>query len=229
MPTFKIQVTRIGYAIRFIEVEAVDEPQARRLALETAGNYQFTEHDAEYELADGSCRRGHFHNHSSKNPEGGVRHQADLIHVIFNGGQSDESQGIVSLRQKAWLFYTWGTFSRHHANGDVGVITLGITDSDFKLLLARGDDPNICHDLATWDHVVELLTCPAFRLGERLGGEEFLPIELLVVVKGEATGQPGCTDHADLGGAHRTRVRGAAGAEPLNHLSPSPFNRRKHT
>ena len=72
MPMFKIQVTRIGYATRSIEVEAADEQEAQRIALETAGNHQFTEHDAEYELADGSCRRGHFHNHSSKNPEGGV-------------------------------------------------------------------------------------------------------------------------------------------------------------
>jgi hypothetical protein len=72
MPTFKIQVTRIGYAIRFIEVEAADEQEAQRIALETAGNHQFTEHDAEYELAGGPYRCGHFHNHSSKNPEGGV-------------------------------------------------------------------------------------------------------------------------------------------------------------
>ena len=95
--------------------------------------------------------------------------QPDLIHIIFNGGQSDESQGIVSLRKLRWLFYTWGSFSGHHANGGAGVETLGITDDDFKLLLREGDDPNSYHDLANWDHVVELLTCPAFALHEQIG------------------------------------------------------------
>jgi len=47
--------------------------------------------------------------------------EPDLIHVIFNGGQSDESQGMVSLQKKTWLLYTWGEFSGHHANGDAGV------------------------------------------------------------------------------------------------------------
>jgi hypothetical protein len=115
--------------------------------------------------------------------------ELDLIHIIFNGGQSDESQGMVSLQKKTWLFYTWGKFSGHDANGDAGVETLGITDDDFKLLLSDGDDPSRYRDLANWDHVVELLTCPAFRLGEQLGGKEVLPIELLVVVRGKATGQ----------------------------------------
>ncbi len=114
----------------------------------------------------------------------------DLIHIIFNGGQSDESQGIVSLRKKkTWLFYTWGSFSGHHANGEAGVVTLGIADSDFKLLMTSDDDSNSYHERANWDHVVELLTCPAFRLRERLGEEEFVPIELLVVVRGRATQQ----------------------------------------
>ena len=98
--------------------------------------------------------------------------EPDLIHIIFNGGQSDESQGIVSLRQKVWLCYTWGRFSGHHANGDVGVVTLGITDDDFKLLLAEGDDPKGYHKLANWDHVVELLTCPAFRLARTIANME---------------------------------------------------------
>jgi hypothetical protein len=119
----------------------------------------------------------------------------DLIHVIFNGGSSDESQGIVSLRQKDWLFYTWGAFSGHHANGEVGVVTVGITDSDFKLLLKDGDDPNSYHDLANWDHVVELLTCPAFRLSEQITEQQtgnrsagdHPNVELLVVVKGDGS------------------------------------------
>ena len=119
----------------------------------------------------------------------------DLIHVIFNGGSSDESQGIVSLRQKDWLFYTWGAFSGHHANGEAGVVTVGITDSDFKLLLRDGDDPNSYHELANWDHVVELLTCPAFRLREQIteqqtdhhSADDDPIVELLVVVKGDAS------------------------------------------
>ena len=113
----------------------------------------------------------------------------DLIHIIFNGGDSDESQGIVSLSKKTWLFYTWGKFSGHHANGEAGVETLGITDDDFKLLLKDSDGPNRYRDLANWDHVVKLLTCPAFRLSERLGGDETPPVELLVVVRGKATSQ----------------------------------------
>ena len=92
----------------------------------------------------------------------------DLIHVIFNGGQSDETQGMVSLKRKAWLMYTWGTFSGHHANGQAGVATVGITDSDFKLLLAQGDDPNGYHEVANWDHVVELLAHPGFRLAAKI-------------------------------------------------------------
>jgi hypothetical protein len=113
----------------------------------------------------------------------------DLIHIIFNGGQSDERQGVVSLTQGTWLFYNWGRFSGHDVNAQAGVETLGITDDDFKLLLSDGDDTSRYTDLANWDHVVQLLTCPAFRLSQRLAGEEFAPVELLVVVRGEATQQ----------------------------------------
>ena len=49
----------------------------------------------------------------------------DLIHVIFNGGGNDQSQGMVSLHKKQWLFYTWGRFSGHHASKDAGVMTIG--------------------------------------------------------------------------------------------------------
>jgi hypothetical protein len=95
----------------------------------------------------------------------------DLIHIIFNGGSRDESQGLVSLRSGTWLFYNWGRFSGHDANAQAGVQTLGIVDEDFRLLLGDGDDPQRCCDLANWDHVAELLTCPAFWLDERLRGE----------------------------------------------------------
>jgi hypothetical protein len=96
----------------------------------------------------------------------------DLIHVIFNGGSTDESEGIVSLQRKSWLLFNRGAFSAYHANSQGGVPTLCITDSDFKLLLGDGDDPNSYRKLATWDHVLELLNCPAFRLERRLGGAE---------------------------------------------------------
>jgi hypothetical protein len=50
MPMFKIEVTRVGYATRVIEIEAANQDDAEGIALATAGNYQFTEHDAAYEL-----------------------------------------------------------------------------------------------------------------------------------------------------------------------------------
>ncbi len=58
MPTFRIEVTRIGYATRVIEVEAVDQCEAQRIALDTAGSHEFTEHHAEYELTRGSHANG---------------------------------------------------------------------------------------------------------------------------------------------------------------------------
>lgn len=45
---FSVNVTRISYACRTIEVEAIDEKDAERLALEAAGDFDFSEHDAEY-------------------------------------------------------------------------------------------------------------------------------------------------------------------------------------
>jgi hypothetical protein len=50
MPTFQIAVTRIGYAIRNIEVEAANRQEAEKLALAAAGNHEFREHNAEYIL-----------------------------------------------------------------------------------------------------------------------------------------------------------------------------------
>ena len=55
MPIFRIEVTRIGYASRVIEVEATTQDDAERIALETAGNHEFTEHYAEYQLTGGPC------------------------------------------------------------------------------------------------------------------------------------------------------------------------------
>ena len=128
----------------------------------------------------------------------------DLIHVIFNGGSKDESHGIVSLRKKRWLFYTWGRFFGHHAREDAGVITVGIDDDDFKLLRAQRDQPKDYLKLANWDHVVEVLLHPKFRLPELMrrqardgAGDQCIEaqqdrparIEVLVVVKGGITQQ----------------------------------------
>ena len=56
MPTFEIAVTRIGYAIRNIQVEAADRQEAEKLALATAGNHEFREHTAEYILPSQDAR-----------------------------------------------------------------------------------------------------------------------------------------------------------------------------
>lgn len=48
MPTYKVFVKRVGFGIREIVVSAKDEEAARRKALDVAGSYMYTEHDAEY-------------------------------------------------------------------------------------------------------------------------------------------------------------------------------------
>ena len=68
MPIFKIEVTRIGYATRVIEVEAADRREGERIALDTAASHEFTEHDADYELTHGSCAEPD--NHHPKRQEG---------------------------------------------------------------------------------------------------------------------------------------------------------------
>ena len=55
MSMFRIEVTRIGYACRVIEVEATTQDDAECIALETAGHHEFTEHDAEYQFTGGPC------------------------------------------------------------------------------------------------------------------------------------------------------------------------------
>ena len=54
MPIFRIEVTRIGYATRVIEVDAASQSEAERIALDTAGDHEFREHRAEYVLAHGA-------------------------------------------------------------------------------------------------------------------------------------------------------------------------------
>jgi len=44
----KFVVTRSSFSSRNIEVEATDRKEAKLLAAEEAGNFEFTEHDVEY-------------------------------------------------------------------------------------------------------------------------------------------------------------------------------------
>jgi hypothetical protein len=46
---FQVEVCRIAYAVRTIEVEALNAEEAENIALDTAGNYEFSEHHADYE------------------------------------------------------------------------------------------------------------------------------------------------------------------------------------
>ena len=48
--TYKVEVCRIGYSFATIEVEAENEDEAEDLALEKAGNHDFSEKDAEYSV-----------------------------------------------------------------------------------------------------------------------------------------------------------------------------------
>ena len=45
---FSVSVTRISYSTREIEVSATNRNEAKNKALDVAGSYEFTEHDAEY-------------------------------------------------------------------------------------------------------------------------------------------------------------------------------------
>ncbi len=48
MPKFEVQVFRTSYSSRIIEVEAENEEEAKENAIEKAGDYEFSEHDADY-------------------------------------------------------------------------------------------------------------------------------------------------------------------------------------
>ena len=50
MAQWSVKIVRIGYASRIFLVDAEDEDQAKRLAMDTAGNYEFSEHTSIYEL-----------------------------------------------------------------------------------------------------------------------------------------------------------------------------------
>lgn len=50
--TFIVYVERISYSSKNIEVRAKDRKEAERLAIEQAGNLEFSEHDAEYKASN---------------------------------------------------------------------------------------------------------------------------------------------------------------------------------
>ena len=50
MSKWLVNVVRVGYASRIIEVDAESEEKAKQLAMDTAGNYQFDEHASDYEF-----------------------------------------------------------------------------------------------------------------------------------------------------------------------------------
>jgi hypothetical protein len=47
---FSVLVTRTSYASRNIEVEAESVAEAKEKAIEEAGDYEFSEHDADYRV-----------------------------------------------------------------------------------------------------------------------------------------------------------------------------------
>jgi hypothetical protein len=55
--TFDIEVIRIGYSSRTISVEAETYEQAQELALDKAGDYEYSEKSADYELADSPTKK----------------------------------------------------------------------------------------------------------------------------------------------------------------------------
>jgi 5-bromo-4-chloroindolyl phosphate hydrolysis protein len=52
MSTFCVEVCRIGYASYIFEIKAKTYKQAEQEALDIAGSHSFSEHDADYVLAD---------------------------------------------------------------------------------------------------------------------------------------------------------------------------------
>ena len=50
MKTFKVEVTRISYAQRIIEVLAENEDSAKEQADEICGDFEYSEHSCDYEF-----------------------------------------------------------------------------------------------------------------------------------------------------------------------------------
>ena len=62
MPTFNVNICRIGYSTKDIEVEASTQEEANIKALDQAGNHCFDEQTADYELADEPNREDRLRN-----------------------------------------------------------------------------------------------------------------------------------------------------------------------
>jgi hypothetical protein len=45
-----VEITRIGYGSKTFEISDVTAEEAQRIALELAGNHEFTEKNSEYEV-----------------------------------------------------------------------------------------------------------------------------------------------------------------------------------
>jgi hypothetical protein len=50
---FEVEVRRIGWGFRTIKVYADDQVEAEQIALDTAGDYEFSEHSADYDISGG--------------------------------------------------------------------------------------------------------------------------------------------------------------------------------
>lgn len=50
MKTYRVTVRRTSYSERIIEVEAKSEVEAHEKAINEAGDYEFSEHNADYEV-----------------------------------------------------------------------------------------------------------------------------------------------------------------------------------
>ena len=58
---FVVLVTRASYSSRNIEVEATDREEAKRLAIDEAGNFEFSEQNADY-TTDSICTKAEHEN-----------------------------------------------------------------------------------------------------------------------------------------------------------------------
>lgn len=52
MKKYRVNVNRIGYANKIFEISAQNKNEAKARALDDAGNFEFSEHNAEYEIED---------------------------------------------------------------------------------------------------------------------------------------------------------------------------------
>lgn len=55
---YEVNVCRIGYAHRTILVEAKNEEEAKDIAVDKAGDYEFSEHSSDYEAQEVNVKIG---------------------------------------------------------------------------------------------------------------------------------------------------------------------------